>query len=109
MSDMRCVYLNYPYELTPIEQTYEYDPIPDNLPEQYHENILGIESCLWSEYVTDSKILEYQVFPRLVAIAETGWTLKENKNLSSFLERLDLFLKRLDELNINYAKSEESD
>ncbi|MHA1671919.1 MAG: beta-N-acetylhexosaminidase [Promethearchaeota archaeon] len=107
MSDMRFVYLNYPYKLTPIEQSYEYDPIPDDLPTEYHKHILGIEACLWTEYVKNAEILEYQVFPRLIAIAETGWTLKRNKNLDSFMERLNLILKILDDFEINYAKDED--
>ncbi|MHA1106071.1 MAG: family 20 glycosylhydrolase [Promethearchaeota archaeon] len=107
MSDMRFVYLNYPYKLTPIEQSYEYDPIPDDLPIEYHRYILGIEACLWTEYVKNAEILEYQVFPRLIAIAETGWTLKRNKNLDSFMERLNLILKMLDDFEINYAKDED--
>ena len=107
MSDMRFVYLNYPYKLTPIEQSYEYDPIPDDLPTEYHGHILGIEACLWTEYIKNTEVLEYQAFPRLIAIAETGWTLKRNKNLDSFLERLNLILKMLDGFKINYAKDED--
>ncbi len=107
MSDMRFVYLNYPYKLTPIEQSYEYDPIPDELPTEYHGQILGIEACLWTEYIKNTEVLEYQVFPRLIAIAETGWTLKRNKNLDSFMERLNLILKMLDDFKINYAKDED--
>ncbi|MHA1191148.1 MAG: beta-N-acetylhexosaminidase [Promethearchaeota archaeon] len=107
MSDMRFVYLNYPYKLTPIKQSYEYDPIPDDLPIEYHRYVLGIEACLWTEYVKNTEILEYQVFPRLIAIAETGWTLKRNKNLDSFMERLNSILKMLDDFEINYAKDED--
>ena len=106
MSDMRFTYLNYPYKLTPIDKSYEYDPIPDDLPIEYHGNIVGIEACLWTEYIKSSEILEYQAFPRLIAIAETGWTLKRNKNLNSFMERLPMILKMLDGFKINYAKDE---
>jgi len=106
MSDMRFTYLNYPYKLTPIAQSYEYDPIPDDLPPEYYRYILGIEACLWTEYINNAEILEYQVFPRLIAIAETGWTLKRNKNLDSFMERLSEILKILVKFGINYAKDE---
>ena len=105
MSDMRFVYLNYPYKLTPISQTYNYEPIPKILAHDYHVNILGVEACLWSEYVPDAKTLEHQVFPRLIAVSETGWTLKENKSFDSFEYRLPFTLKILEKMKINYAKS----
>ncbi len=105
MSDMRYTYLNYPYKLTLTEQSYEYDPIPEDLPIEYHRHVLGIEACLWTEYIKNDEILEYQTFPRLLAIAETGWTLKRNKNLDSFMERLNILLKMLDYYKINYAKN----
>ena len=107
MSDMRFTYLNYPYKLTHLEQSYEYEPVPDDLPTEYHRYILGIEACLWTEYIKNAEILEYQVFPRLIAIAETGWTLKRNKNLDSFMERLNPILKMLDDFKINYAKDQD--
>ena len=106
MSDMRYVYLNYPYKLNPISQTYNYDPIPEKLARDYHANILGIEACLWSEYVPDIETLEYQVFPRLIAVAETGWTLKENKNYDSFENRMPFTLKILETMKVKYAKSD---
>ena len=107
MSEMRAVYLNYPYNLMPLTKTYEYDPIPDELSKNFHQQILGLEACLWAEYVKDSKRLEWQVFPRLIAVAETGWTSKEYKNFRSFLTRLDLYLKRLSFQKINYAPKNE--
>jgi hexosaminidase len=73
MSEMKAVYLNYPYKVIPLRKTYEYDPIPDKLESEYHKNVLGLETCLWTEYVKDNKRLEFQVFPRLTAVVETGW------------------------------------
>ena len=107
MSDMRYVYLNYPDKLNPISQTYGYEPIPDTLENQFHENVLGVEACLWSEYVPDIETLEYQVFPRLIAVAETGWSLKQNKNFGSFEHRIQNSIYILDKLNIKYGKSED--
>jgi len=107
MSDMRFVYLDYPYKLIPISQTYSYEPIPEKLAQDYRANILGVEACLWSEYVPDNETLEYQVFPRLIAVAETGWTLKDNKNYDSFKKRMPFALDILETMKINYAKSDD--
>ena len=107
MSEMDAVYLNFLYSATPLNKTYEYDPIPDELESNYHENVLGLEACLWTEYVKNSKRLEFQAFPRLIAVAETGWTLKENKDYLSFLTRLNDFIQRLRLHDVNYAPKEE--
>ncbi len=104
MSEMTAVYLNYPYKITPLIKTYQYDPIPNDLEEKYHQYILGIEACLWAEFVKDRKRLEWQVFPRLIAVAETGWTPKKKKNFNSFEKRLDSYLKRLEISGINYGQ-----
>jgi len=107
MSEMSAVYLNYPYKIIPLERSYNYEPIPNELEVKYHDKILGIEACLWTEIVKNKKTLEWQAFPRLIAIAETGWTPKNKKNFKSFQKRLETFNKRLDLFKVNYAKKEE--
>jgi N-acetyl-beta-hexosaminidase len=47
--------------------------------------------------------LDYQVFPRLCAMAETGWTPRDRKDLTDFRRRLELFQKWLDQLGVNHA------
>ncbi len=103
------VYLDYKYEFTPLRKSYRYEPIPKNLEEEYHENVLGIEAPLWTEWVPNRKRLYWQAFPRLVAVAETGWSLKRNKNYKSFKDRLKVFNKKLQLLGAGHAKMEEID
>jgi len=107
MSEMSALYLNYPYNLLPLRKTYMYDPIPNELEQKFYNQILGVEACLWTEYIPKKKRLEWHTFPRLIAVAEIGWTPKEKKNLQSFLKRLDSFLKRLDFDEINYASKDD--
>lgn len=107
MSEMSAVYLNYHYKTIPLERAYNYDPIPNELETKYHKRILGIEACLWTEFVKNTKILEWQAFPRLIAISETGWTPKNKKNFESFQKRLEKFNKWLDLFKVSYAKKEE--
>ncbi len=44
--------------------------------------------------------------PRMVAFSETVWSDDENKNWSSFKERLTKHLPLLDKLGVNYKKLE---
>ncbi|MBO9629942.1 MAG: family 20 glycosylhydrolase, partial [Shinella sp.] len=41
-------------------------------------------ACIWSEPMKDRAVFDRLVFPRLSAIAETGWTLPERKSWERF-------------------------
>ncbi len=97
-------YLDYPYYMTPLRKVYHFDPIPSNLSKEFHNNVLGIEAPLWTEWVPNLDRFDWQVFPRLTAIAETAWTFPSNKNYQDFRQRLTYFLKRLDKMEVKYAK-----
>ncbi|NVM36190.1 MAG: beta-N-acetylhexosaminidase [Candidatus Lokiarchaeota archaeon] len=103
MSDFRYTYLDHSYTFTPLKLAYKFEPIPKKLDERYHKQVLGLEALMWGEYVPNIKRLEWQIFPRLIAFAEIGWTPKSKKNFNSFQERLNFFLKRFDIIGINYA------
>ncbi len=93
--------LAFPETLT-LLTVYQYEPVPADLPPQYEPHILGAQCQLWSEYMTDTRQVEYMAFPRLAAFAELTWTSQENKDFDDFCDRLRRHLDRLDALNINY-------
>lgn len=66
------------------------------------KQVLGIQASLWSERIGDQKRLDFLTFPRLIAMAESGWTKKESKSYPDFMERLKLFLPILDKEGIYY-------
>ena len=108
MSNYDYLYLDRPYFFLPLKKAYNYDPIIKKLNqnEQYH--ILGIETCIWGEFIPNIELLEFNTFPRLIAFAETGWIPKYRKNFSSFQNRLKNILPRLDIKSIKYAKNNEA-
>ena len=53
-----------------------------------HKHVIGTQACLWSEWTPDVDMLEYLLYPRLMAIAEVAWTLPEKKDWANFLRRL---------------------
>ena len=93
MSDFRYTYLDHSYTFTPLKLAYKFEPIPKNLEEKHHKHVLGLEALMWGEYIPNTKRLEWQTFPRLIAFAEIGWTLKSKKNFNYFQERLNYFFK----------------
>ena len=88
----------------PIEKVYAFEPVPAELPETDHKYIWGVQANLWTEYVATPEQAEYMAFPRAVALAEVGWMPRGPKNFEDFALRLRAHLKRLDYLNVNYAK-----
>ncbi|NFN93313.1 beta-N-acetylhexosaminidase [Clostridium botulinum] len=94
-----------PYGLTwagyiPIENAYKWDPT-DYAPK---ELVLGIEAPLWTETITNTKAMDYMIYPRLLGYAEIGWTPKENRDWSQYKNRLEKQGKRMKNQGINYYK-----
>tara|TARA_B110000305_G_C19458387_1_gene652484 strand:+ start:506 stop:2827 length:2322 start_codon:yes stop_codon:yes gene_type:complete len=96
---------NLGYSELLLSKSYSYKVIPDDLTKEEGKHILGIQANMWTESISDWSKLTYMTFPRLYAIAESGWTANENKNWNDFTERLDKQLKRLDIQKVRYAKS----
>jgi len=103
MSTFMDAYLDNAYNLMPLSRAYRFEPVPEELDEKEAVSILGPEFPLWTEWVPDRPRLDYQVFPRLTAMAETAWTRRDLKNLADFLRRLPGFLDRLNRLGVRYA------
>ena len=88
---------------TLLEKTYSYDPIPDTLVAMGKSNyILGVQGNTWSEYMYDEAKRDYMVFPRILAVAEIGWTNRDRKDYKDFERRIENAYVRLDGHAINY-------
>ena len=86
-----------------VDEAYNWDPA--ELSGIDKDNILGVESPLWTETLTTIDEIEYMVFPRIVCNAEVGWTEKSDRNWDDFKVRLGNHCKRFDALSINYFPS----
>lgn len=95
-------YFDFKNDATPLDKVYNYEPIPEDFTKDQAKHVLGVQANLWSEYIPNFKRLQYQTFPRMLALAETGWTSKQDKNFDDFQERMKLQYERLDALNIQY-------
>jgi len=109
MSKFGQVYLDYNYGLTPLRKTYSYDPIPKGIDPELIKNIIGIEAPLWTEWVNNEQRLYWQTFPRLIAVAETGWSQKELKNYDYFRIRLPGFMNMIKLFHVGSANLDEAD
>ncbi|MHA1112015.1 MAG: beta-N-acetylhexosaminidase [Promethearchaeota archaeon] len=101
-------YLNLNYTIAPMRFFYNWDPVPSKLGLHLQQHILGVESPLWTEPIPTYEKLGKHVFPRLLAVAEIGWTKKEIKNYPDFEQRIPLVLRYLDMLDMPYSSISEA-
>lgn len=95
-------YLDYTYDRIPLSKSYEFDPIPEGLDSKYHSHILGTGAQMWSEWIPTVEKMDQQIFPRLAAYAEVGWTSLSEKNFGRFEVSLGKLKKRWNLSGINF-------
>lgn len=70
----------------PLSDVYAYRPT-QGFTDSEIQHIRGIQGNLWTEYVPTPKDAERQLWPRLLAIAETAWSGDNNKDSADFRQR----------------------
>ena len=80
--------------LETVKDVYAFEPIAADLTAEDAHHILGVQANLWTEYVAVPHHVEYQVLPRMAALAEVQWLKPDQKDYDAFIVRL----KRLKEI-----------
>jgi hexosaminidase len=72
-----------------VDQFYNWDP-GSYVTGVTDQNVIGVEGAMWGETVVNLSNVDYMVFPRLIALAEVGWTPQAERasGYSDFLTRL---------------------
>jgi len=71
----------------PLKKVYSFNPIPNGLTVDEQKLFLGVQANVWTERMPTVDHTEYMIYPRLLAIAEVGWTAPELKSYPEFRER----------------------
>ena len=88
-----------------LERMYSFDPLGSfNFTQEQNHLIVGPQAALWTELMQyPPRFAEYQMFPRLCALAEIGWTPQEKREFSDFKNRLnDAHFLRLENMGIKF-------
>lgn len=99
-------YLDYGYGNISLSKAYEFDPVLKGLTKEEEKQIIGTGCQMWGEWIPTVARMEAQVYPRLAAYAEVGWTAKAQKNFKSFSKRMKAQSERWDIQGIGYAKGQ---
>ena len=88
-----------------VDEVYAFEPVPEALEAARRGHVLGLQANMWTEHTRFDARLEHNLFPRLAAVAETGWTAAADKDWDDFRRRLPVQLQRYRRLGIGYAKT----
>lgn len=68
-----------------------------------HDNLIGVQGTFWTEQVDRPEDLEYLALPRLIGVAEQGWSVQVQKDYDEFLDRVIKQRQYLDLGGYNYG------
>ncbi|MGD1103824.1 MAG: beta-N-acetylhexosaminidase [Terriglobia bacterium] len=96
-------YFDYTYHTTPLEKVYSYDPAATEFTPALAQHILGVQASMWTHIAVTEEAIDYQLYPRLLALAEVAWTPQPLRDWSNFSSRADTHYSRLESLNVKYC------
>ena len=101
MSPTSHCYFDYSYGAISSERAYSFEPVAGLSAEQA-KHVLGLQANFWSHIDREPELVDKQLFPRLLALAERGWSPVGVRDWPSFKARLDAQLPRLRRMDVHY-------
>lgn len=98
------LYFDYSYATTPTEKVYAFDPVPDGLTAEEQRHYMGIQACFWSHIDRTESRIDYQLFPRVLALAERAWSAGSVTDYADFYQRALKQRFWLDYFDIKYKR-----
>ena len=86
-----------------LERVYAYIPA-NGIDKELLPRYKGVQANFWTEYVFDNETLEYLTFPRLIAVAEAGWTVQARRDYKNFVARLNQHVPFFELFKLSYGK-----
>ena len=83
---------------SPTAKVYAFEPVAADLTTEEAKHILGVQANVWTEYIYSTQHVEYQILPRMAALAEVQWLQPDQKDFDAFKERVTR-LKAIYDLN----------
>lgn len=94
--------LAYPH-INSLERIYNYNPT-EGLTLEESKYVIGVQANMWPAVPQEVKDINVNNFPRLLGVAEIGWSAIDKKDYADFCERLSAALPRLDILKVDYYR-----
>ena len=94
--------LPQPQSVKTTGQLHRIDPEPNNVKETDRKNILGLQAMFWSHLDREPELMGRQLWPRLIVIAERGWSDAGVRDWHGFEARLAQQYPRLTAAGVSF-------
>ena len=89
-----------------IAKMLAWEPVPDGFTPRESAQVLGIEACVWTEFIATERYMQFMTFPRLLALAEIAWRPRGPRDEKEFNDRLAPHIEALRARGINARRGE---
>jgi hexosaminidase len=89
-----------------VRDSYSWDPAT-TLRGVKENDVLGVEATLWSETLKTAANVDYMAFPRLIGIAEIGWSPSAGRSWREYRLRLAAQGPRLRAMGVRFFRAPE--
>jgi len=89
-----------------ISKMLAWEPVPDGFTREESARVLGIEACVWTEFIATERYLEFMTYPRMLVLAEIAWRPKGPRDEKEFNDRLEPHIEALRAKGINARRGE---
>ena len=89
-----------------IGKMLAWEPVPADFTAEEEARVLGIEACVWTEFIATERYLQFMTFPRLLGLSEIAWRPKGPRDEAEFNKRLEPHIEALRAKGINARRGE---
>jgi hexosaminidase len=111
LSPTQFCYFDYPYnEANPrrpwegpinSQRVFFFEPL-EGFPPETHGRVLGIQANFWSHIDREPALVDGQLFPRLLALAERAWVPADRRDWEDYHQRARKHLPRLKQFGVAF-------
>ena len=103
MTPTSHMYFDYGYDAINTEKIFNFDPFEGAESNQnLSKHILGIQANFWSHIDRTPTKTDYQLFPRLLGLAERAWSASDDNNYAELRLRKNYHRIWLDYMDVKY-------
>ncbi len=103
MSPTSHCYFDYTYGRISTQRAYSFEPTA-GLSDKQAMRVLGLQANFWSHIDREESRVDAQLFPRLLGIAERGWSPKTADDAVDFARRVKAQLPHLERAGVAYHR-----
>ena len=95
-------YLDYAQDKKSVLNIYHYEPMKEVLDTDKQHLVKGVQGNIWCEWIPSRERMHYMAAPRMLAIAELGWSANDRKDWADFQVRMADQFGRLNVMDVQY-------